>query len=105
LNLSNDPFGFQASFGLTDEAYEALPGQLLALVRADPVGTAVRVGNSIQLHFTAFDGHAYRVESSADFSTWTTVSEPHYSTNSVFGFTVPATASPQFFRAVLLPGN
>jgi hypothetical protein len=105
LNLSGDSFGFQARFGLTDEAYEALPSQLLSLVRADPVATATRIGNSIEIRFTAFDGYAFRVESSSDFATWTTVSEPHYSTNGVFSLTVPATSAPQFFRAISLPGN
>jgi hypothetical protein len=105
LNLSDDPNGNQTRFGLTDEAYEALPSQLLALMRADPVGTATRIGNSVELHFTAFDGYAYRVESSADFATWTTVSEPHYSTNGIFRLTAHATPSPQFFRAALQPGN
>jgi hypothetical protein len=105
LNLSDDPSGQKIRFGLTDEAYEALPSQLLARVRADPVGTATRNGNSIELRFTAFDGYAYRVETSLDFATWTTVSEPHYSTNGVFSLTVPAAVGPQFFRAVLPPGN
>ncbi len=103
LNLPNDPSLKQIRFGLTDEAYEALPSQLLSLVRADPVATVNRIGNSIELRFTAFDGYAFRVESSTDFATWTTVSEPHYSTNGAFSLTVPAIAGPQFFRAVLLP--
>lgn len=99
LHLST---GEQTLFGLTDEAYEALPSQLLSLVRADPTVAAQRIGNSIELRFTAFDGYAYRVESSSDFATWTTVGEPHYGTNGVFRLTVPATSSPQFFRAALM---
>ncbi len=98
LNLSNADL---ARGGLTDEAYEALPAQLLALVRADPVVTVTRTGADLRLHFRAFDGYAWRVESSADLSAWTTWSEPHYASNGVFTLTVPASASPQFFRAVL----
>ena len=89
-------------FGLTDEAYEALPAQLLALVRADPVVTATRVGTELALRFRAFDGYAWRVESSPDLSVWTTLGAPHYPSKGVFTLTVPATTSgPQFFRAVL----
>ena len=98
LNLSNND---AVRFGLTDEAYEALPAQLLSLVRADPVVTVTRTGADLRLHFRAFDGYAWRVESSADLSAWTTWSEPHYASNGVFTLTVPASASPQFFRAVL----
>jgi len=36
---------------------------------------------------------------------WTTVSEPHYSTDGVFSLTVPTASGPQFFRAVLLPAH
>jgi hypothetical protein len=102
LNLSTPD---QLQWGLTDEAYEALPSQLLSRVRVDPIGTATRVGNSIELRFTAFDGYAFRVEGSTNLSTWTTVSGPHYSTNGVFTLTLPTSSGPQFFRAVLPPGN
>jgi len=100
LNLSDSD---QLKWGLTDEAYEMLPSQLLSLVRADTVVTAMRAGNSIELRFTAFDGYGYRVESSGDLATWATVSEPHYPTNGVFTLTLPANSGPQFFRALLLP--
>jgi hypothetical protein len=100
LNLSDSE---QLKWGLTDEAYEMLPSQLLSLVRADPVATATRAGDSIELRFTAFDGHAYRLESTADFAAWTTVSEPHYPSNGVFTLSVPPNSGLQFFRAVLLP--
>jgi hypothetical protein len=99
LNLTGD----QPRFAVTDEAYEILPGQLLSLVRADPLGTATRSGDSIELHFTAFDGYAYRVEQSGDFANWSTVSEPHFGTNGVFTLVPPALSGAQFFRAVLLP--
>ena len=100
LNLSDSE---QLKWGLTDEAYEMLPSQLLSLVRADPVATATRANNAIELNFTAFDGYAYRVESTTDFATWTTVSGPHYPSNGVFTLGVPLNSGPQFFRAVLLP--
>ena len=99
LNLTAN----QPEYGLTDEAYEILPSQLLSLVRTDPVGAIIRSGDFIELQFTAFDGYSYRVEGSATFATWTTVSEPHYPTNGVFTLTLPASPGAQFFRAVLSP--
>ncbi len=98
LNLT----GAQPKWGMTDEAYEILPSQLLGLIRFDPVGTVLRSSNAFELRFTAFDGYAFRVESSMDLAAWTTVSEPHYSTNGVFALTLPASDQPQFFRAVLV---
>ena len=96
LNLSGD----QLKWGITEEGYEMLPNQLLALVRADPVGTAAISNGTVFLHFTAEDGLAYRVESTSDFASWTKVSEPHYSTNGVFGSSVVPANGPRFFRAV-----
>ncbi len=99
LNLAD----FQPSHGLNDEAYELLPSQLLALVRADPVVLATRAGPCIELRCQALDGYAYRVEGSASLTNWVTVSEPHFPTNGTFTLTTPATNGPQFFRAVWLP--
>jgi hypothetical protein len=98
LNLSTLD---QVYFGLNDEAYEALPAQLLSLVRADPVVRATSGAGGVELSVNAFDGYTYRVESSTNLTTWTTLSEPHHPTNGVFTLTVPASNSPQFFRAVL----
>lgn len=91
----------QTSFGLTDEAYEALPSQLLSLVRADAVVTAAPLGNSVELQFTAFDGYAFRVESSTNLTNWTTFSEPHFTTNGVLTLMVPTANGQRYFRAVL----
>ena len=98
LNLAPD----QLNFGLTDEAYEMLPSQLLSLVRADPVGVITHTGGTARLSFIAFDGYAHRIEATTNFTTWTTVSEPHYSTNGVLNVSLPITDL-KFFRAVLLP--
>ena len=98
LNTSNAE---QLNFGLTDEAYEALPSQLLSLVRADPVVTATRSGSSIELRFAVFKRGLYRVESSTNLVTWTTFSEPHSPIRDAFILTIPATSAPQFFRVVL----
>jgi hypothetical protein len=98
LNLSTLD---QVYFGLNDEAYEALPAQLLSLIRADPVVRATSGAGGVELSVNAFDGYTYRVESSTNLTTWTTLSEPHHLTNGVFTLTVPASNGPQFFRAVL----
>ena len=73
------------------------------MVRPDPVGTALRSDAGIELRFTAFEGCAYRVEGSADFVAWETVSEPHYGVEGAFKLTVPLSANWKFFRAVWLP--
>jgi len=97
LNLDDE----QLRWGLTDEAYEILPAQLLSRIRPDPVATIARAGAATELRFTAFDGYAYRVEGSIDAATWSTVSEPHDSSNGVFTVTIPAGGEHRFFRAVL----
>ena len=85
-----DQTGEQWKFGLTDEAYEILPSQLLARVRPDPVGFAGRGENSIALRFSVWDGPAYGVECSADGNLWTPFSAPHHGTNGVFTLTAHA---------------
>ncbi len=97
LNLTDE----QAAFGLTDEAYEKLPGQLLARVRPDPVGRIIAANHTLELTFSAFDGFAFRVESSTNLIHWTTFSEPHYSTNGTFSCAMAPTTGPRYFRAVL----
>ncbi len=91
----------QPAFGLTDAAYEALPGQLLARVRPDPIGRILAANNALELTFSAFDGFAFRVESSTNLCDWTTFSEPHFSTNGTFTLAVPPTFGPRYFRVVL----
>jgi hypothetical protein len=98
LNLQDSE---QLNWGLNDEAYEAIPSQLLSRVRADPVARVARRANGFELRFTAFDGYAYRVEGSVDGAVWNIVSEPHYSTNGTFTLQVPASETMRFFRAVL----
>ncbi len=100
LNLS-DPE--QARFALSDEAYEALPSQLLSKVRPDSFATATRTGATMELRFTAFDGYRFRVEHADASLDWQPFSEPHYSTNGTFGVPVTPSLQHRFFRAVLLP--
>ena len=93
----------QQQLGISDAAYEAIPAQLLPLVRSDSVGSAVPANGQVVIQFSGYDGHAYAVQVSSDLVNWSAVG-----TNSPFGGTFsfatsPASsANPQFFRSVLL---
>ena len=93
----------QLQRGLTDEAYECLPAQLLSLVRADSIGVISSVSGGSQIQFTGFDGYAYAVECSTNLMQWTTVST-NYPTNGVFTVTDDsASAGQRYYRSVLQP--
>jgi hypothetical protein len=94
-----EPQWAQPQWGLNDEAYEMLPSQLLSLVRADPVVTVTRSGQSIELRCIALDGHAYQIEGSTNLIHWTKLIDSHYPTNGSFTLTLPVWDWPQFFRA------
>jgi hypothetical protein len=90
--------------GLTDEACEAIPVQLLPLLREDSVGSATSTNNQLLVQFTGYDNYAYAVEASSNFVNWAFVST-NYPTNGVFSVptAAPANSGPQFYRSVLLP--
>jgi hypothetical protein len=105
LNLGSTAFGQQQmNYGIADWEYEAIPAQLLPLLRPDSIGTLTPTNGGWSLWFSGADGYDYALQTSADLVNWNNVS-----TNSPVqgGFTVPiapaAGASNQFFRAVLLP--
>jgi hypothetical protein len=104
LNTTNDPYSLQLDYGITDAAYEAIPAQLLPLLRPDSIGTLTPTNGAWNLSFSGADGYAYVLQTSTNLVDWNSVS-----TNSPVqgGFSVPVTppaASPnQFFRTVLLP--
>lgn len=90
------------SNGISDAAYEELPGQLLSLVRADSIGSAAPVGGRIAVQFTGYDGHDYAIQTSPDLVNWSSIS-----TNSPAGGMLnhtnpPANADKQFYRSVLM---
>lgn len=103
LNLTSP-----AQSGITDEAYEKIPSQLLLLLRPDSVGsiTLTESTNGITSHvqFSGIDGYAYGVQVSSNLSDWATVST-NYPNDGAFGFTDGAAqnSSPRFYRSVLLP--
>jgi hypothetical protein len=99
--LNQDPS--QQTNGISDEAYEILPSQLLPLLRADSVGSIASTNGQITAQFTGYDNHTYAIEVSSNLVNWTSIST-NPSVNGGFGFTnvTPANASPQFYRSVLL---
>jgi hypothetical protein len=94
----------QFEFGLTDEAYEAIPSQLLPLLRPDSIGFASQIGGTLQIQFTGADGYAYVVQTSSNLAAWTAVST-NYPANGSFSFveTLPPGSPRRFYRSVLQP--
>jgi hypothetical protein len=101
LNLSSD---FQRNYGLSDEAYEAIPSQLLPRLRADSIGSVVQNAGAVQLQFSGVEGAPYAVQVSSNLLNWTTLST-NYPVNGVFDFAEapPPGAPSRFYRSVLLP--
>jgi hypothetical protein len=93
-----------ANSGITDEAYEKIPAQLLPLLRPDSVGQVINAQGGLHVHFSGIDGLAYGVQVSTNLFTWTTVST-NYPTNGYFEFVdTPLQKYPtRFCRSVLLP--
>ena len=55
---------------MNDEAYEAVPAQLLARVRSDPVGQVTLQGDQLRIRFRTFPGSSFTVEASANVRDW-----------------------------------
>jgi hypothetical protein len=93
-----------ANSGITDEAYEKIPAQLLPLLRPDSIGLITRMEGGLHVRFSGIDGYAYAVQVSTDLSNWLTVST-NYPTNGFFDFVDnPLQKSPtRFCRSLLLP--
>ena len=89
---------------MNDEACEAIPSQLLPLLRPDSIGFASQIGGTLQVQFTGADGYAYVVQTSSNLAAWTAVST-NYPANGSFNFVeTPPPGSPRrFYRSVLQP--
>ena len=105
LNLGSTAFGQQQmNYGITDWEYEAIPAQLLPLLRPDSLGTLTPTNRGWNLWFSGADGYEYALQTSTNLQDWSSVS-----TNSPVqgGFGVPVIPANgsrrQFFRSVLLP--
>jgi hypothetical protein len=94
----------QVKYGLTDAAYEAIPAQLLPLLRSDSIGTMASTNGGWKIQFSGSDGYAYVLQTSTNLMNWDIVNT-NYPVHGSFGALIPARAnSPaHFYRSVLLP--
>jgi hypothetical protein len=101
LDLSS---GYEVEWSLTDEAYEAIPSQLLPLLRPDSIGSVSQSGGTLQVQFTGADGYAYTVQTSSNLLNWTAITT-NYPVNGSFTFVdTPSPGSPRrFYRSLLWP--
>lgn len=93
----------QQLYAITDEAYEAIPAQLLPLLRPDSIGAVVQSNGVWNIQFSGSDAYTYVLQTSTDMINWTVVS-----TNSpvqgCFSQPISPTSALQkrFYRTVLL---
>ena len=101
LNIANVN---QMEYGISDAVYEAIPAQLLLLLRPDSIGALSLSGGVATLQFSGSDAYRYELQESTDLVNWIPIS-----TNSPvqgsFNVSLPsAPNSPEtFYRSVLLP--
>jgi len=100
LNWSDN---VQQQRGISDEAYEIIPSQLLPLLRADSIGSVATANGQVVVQFTGYDSHSYAIEVSSNLVDWTSIST-NCPVGGVFSFTNSPTlnANPQFYRSILL---
>ncbi len=94
----------QMEYGISDAVYEAIPAQLLLLLRPDSIGALSLTNGVVNLQFSGSDAFSYELQESTDLVNWIPIS-----TNSPvqgsFNVSFPsAPNSPEiFYRSVLLP--
>ena len=90
--------------GITDEALEKIPAQLLPRLRLDSVGSLISTNGPLVVKFTGDDNYFYAIEASTNLVDWWRLStnEP---VNEVFSFDVgsPVSVRQLFFRSRRLP--
>jgi hypothetical protein len=90
-----------AANGITDEAIEKIPTQLLPLLRVDSFGQIAPQNGQLTISFSGYDGHAYAVEASSNLTDWVIIST-NFPSDGNFGITNTTTSGQQFYRSVLL---
>jgi len=93
----------QQQSGITDEAYEIIPSQLLSLLRMDSSGAVAWSNGQLVVNFTGWNVHPYAIQVSHDLINWVSIST-NYPVNGIFSYTNSAAAgsTPQFYRTLLL---
>ena len=89
---------------MNDEACEAIPSQLLPMLRPESIGAVSQSGGTLQVQFSGADGYGYVVQTSSNLLSWTSVST-NYPANGSFNFveTPPPSSPRRFYRSVLWP--
>ncbi|HSY19401.1 MAG TPA: hypothetical protein VK815_13750 [Candidatus Acidoferrales bacterium] len=97
---SND----QLNYGISDEAYEAIPSQLLPRLRPDSLVALVFTNGGWSVRFSGSDAYAYQLQASTNLVDWETVGT-NQPVSGTFDFPVATPAGPaqKFYRSVLLP--
>ena len=94
----------RVDYGISDEAYEAIPAQLLPLLRPDSVGAIIQVNGGWNIQFSGSDAFAYALQTSTNLIDWEVLST-NYPVQGSFSVPVPSllNSQEQFYRSVLLP--
>ena len=92
----------QLQYGITDAAYEAIPAQLLPLLRPDSIGAMLPTNGGWDLQFSGSDGYAYALQTSTNLVNWDTVST-NYPVQGCFHVSPLQYSSARYYRTVLLP--
>jgi hypothetical protein len=64
----------QQTSGISDEAYEIIPSQLLSLLRMDSTGSVVWSNGQLVVNFTGWNLHLYAIQVSSDLVNWVSLS-------------------------------
>ncbi len=91
-------------YGISDQALEIIPSQLLPLLRADSIGALSQADGTLQIQFTGFDEYSYALQASSNLVNWVSLStnSPSHGVLSYPTPSPPGTAE-LYFRSVLLP--
>ena len=91
------------SYGLTDDAYERIPEQLLPLLRTDPILSLAWINGQLHARATVFAGYRYALELSSDLQNWTAVATQSAASDTVdFTNALNMSAGKGFYRVRLI---
>lgn len=101
LDRSSD---LQLESGITDDAYEMLPAQLLSRLRHELELQLTRSGTTVTVSLSGYDGFPCVIEAGPDLVSWQPVSTNLLSNGSArFEEAAPPTDAQRFYRARWLP--